>query len=377
MAGMVELAGWIVSGKSTILTILNSYEHFKYWFDAGLYLRFDDWVMIFPLVYTLGLFWIIERGVAAEEYPTFGALAFLLLFSVTFFHPHYAIWLVPFLALTIAGSRRMVVYHAIQIVCIFVYTLQWGSWTTWDLLKPVLDARVASLPDPVESIQAQIEPRIFFGLFRSILSATSIWMGWSLVRTLRTPCPGSPPPADGGGASLPSHRSRRRGVSHSTLLLLLTAPILAGCSTAVAGYSSPLAHDYGPVVWPVLGGQVEQQFIAGPGTSAAIDNDATTTPEKFQERLALLPADARTGTLDELRVGLRLARTTDFAGRPARIYNCWPATGPCCSTRRSTTCRASMTGCASPHRRRSAREISSRCGSCPVMDLTPPSCNLG
>ena len=46
-----------------------------------------------------------------------------------------SIWLVPFLALTIAWDRRMLVYHGIQIVCILVYTAQWGAWTTWDLLK--------------------------------------------------------------------------------------------------------------------------------------------------------------------------------------------------------------------------------------------------
>jgi hypothetical protein len=154
MAGAVELAGYIASGKSTLLTILNSYEHFKYWFDAGLYLRFDDWIFLFPLLYVIGLLWVSERGITADEYPTFAAATFLLLFSVTFFHPHYAVWLVPFLALTIANSPRMLVYHAIQVVCVLVYSAQWGSWTTWDLLRPAIGDRAASLPDPVESIQA-------------------------------------------------------------------------------------------------------------------------------------------------------------------------------------------------------------------------------
>ncbi|RIK39251.1 MAG: hypothetical protein DCC58_15535, partial [Chloroflexi bacterium] len=296
----LELAGWAVSGKSTILTILDSYEHFQYWFDAGLYLRFDDFIMLFPLAYALGLYWMVERGVTAEEYPTFGALAFLLLFSVTFFHPHYAVWLVPFLALTSAHIPRMVVYHAIQIVCVLVYTLQWGSWTTWDLLKPLLGARTASLPDPVEWVQAQIEPRIFFGFFRSILSATCIWMGWKLIQRL------PPRPAATGTSG-----ATRVG---APLLLLGMSPLLfAGCSAVVAGYSSPLAHDYGRVAWPALGATVEQVFIAGPGTSAAIDNDATTTQEQFLARHTALPEDARSGRLDELRVGVRLADDTGVA----------------------------------------------------------------
>jgi hypothetical protein len=185
LVGLVELAGLATSGKSTILTILNSYEHFQYWFDAGLYLRFDDWIFLFPAIYVVALLWISERGIAPEEYVPFSAAAFLLLFSLTFFHPHYAVWLVPFLALTIplaADSRRLTVYHAIQVVCILIYSAQWGAWTTWDLLEPLLGDRVASLPDPVEAIAGQIEPRLFFGLFRSILTAVSLWMAWRILR---------------------------------------------------------------------------------------------------------------------------------------------------------------------------------------------------
>ena len=184
MAALIELAGIATSGKSTALTILNSYDQLQYWFDAGLYLRFDDYVFLFPVAYALALLWISERGVAPEEYPVFGAAAFLLLFSITFFHPQYTIWLVPFLALTIAGSPRLTIYHAIQIICVLVYSAQWGSWTTWDLLRPVLGDRVASLPDPVEAIQSQVEPRLFFGFFRSVLTAVSLWMGWRLVHEL-------------------------------------------------------------------------------------------------------------------------------------------------------------------------------------------------
>lgn len=185
MVAIVELAGFATSGSSTLLTILNSYEHFQYWFDAGLYLRFDDWIFLFPVAYVIALLWVSERGVTPEEYVPLSAAAFLLLFSLTFFHPHYAVWLVPFLALTIplaAGSRRLTIYHAIQIACILIYSAQWGAWTTWDLFEPLLGDRVASLPDPVEAIDSQIEPRLFFGLFRSLLTAVSLWMAWKIVR---------------------------------------------------------------------------------------------------------------------------------------------------------------------------------------------------
>lgn len=184
MVGTVELAGILATGTSPALEILSTHQHFQNWLDAALYLRFEDWIFLFPVAYVVGLLWISERGLTASEYPTVAAAGFLLLFGLTFFHPHYSIWLVPFLALTIIDTPRLIVYHAIQVVCLLVYFAQWGSWTTWELLRPVIGDRVASLPDPHDAVAAQIDPRHFFGVFRSILTGVSLWMIWRLLKPL-------------------------------------------------------------------------------------------------------------------------------------------------------------------------------------------------
>lgn len=184
LAGLVEVAGIVATGQSPTLSILDTYVHFQYWFDAAIYLRFDDFIFLFPLAYTLGVLWAGERGIAPDEFPVVSAIVFLLLFGLTFFHPHYSIWLVPFLALTISASPRLVVYHAIQVVCLLVYFAQWGSWTTWDLWQPLLGDRAASLPDPYEAIAGQIDPKLFFGAFRSVLTAVSLWIAWHLLKPM-------------------------------------------------------------------------------------------------------------------------------------------------------------------------------------------------
>jgi hypothetical protein len=184
MVVLVEAAGLMTSGRSALLTMIRSYPHYQYWLAANFNLGMYDAIFVFPVVYVIGLLWAIERGIAPDEVPLFGAIAFLLLFALTFFHPHYAIWLVPFLALTIATSGRMIAYHAIQVVCILVYTAQWGLWTTWGLLAPVLGSNLDLLPVPIDIIAAQVRPQLVFGLFRSILTAVSIWMIWQLVRPL-------------------------------------------------------------------------------------------------------------------------------------------------------------------------------------------------
>ncbi|CAN5696973.1 hypothetical protein BH23CHL2_BH23CHL2_02040 [soil metagenome] len=181
----VELLGIIGTGESPTLEIIDTHQHFQNWLDAGVRLRFDDFIFFFPLVYILALLWISERGLSPDEYPAVASASFLLLFGLTFFHPHWAIWLVPFLALTIASNRRMIVYHGLQILALGVYFLQWGTWTTWELLRPTIGDRVASLPDPYEAIAARIEPRQFFGVFRSLLTAISLWIAWKLIQPLR------------------------------------------------------------------------------------------------------------------------------------------------------------------------------------------------
>ncbi|MCO5176202.1 MAG: hypothetical protein M9890_04400 [Thermomicrobiales bacterium] len=308
MVGLVEIAGLATSGKSTILTVLNTYEHLQYWFDAGFYLRFDDWILLFPVVFAIFVFWASERGVTADEYPRFAAVAYLLVFALTFFHPHYAIWLVPFLALTIAWTPRMVVYHAIQVVCVLVYSAQWGAWTTWNLLEPLLGDRVASLPDPVEAISAQIDPRMFFGLFRSLLTAVSLWMAWQILRGLIQTSNGR-----GNGVLRPDpERIAKRSLIVPGVLLPLVL-VTSGCTTQVTGFSSPVAHDYSGLAWQPLTQSVEQPFLAGSGIAAAVADDPKTTPAELQARQAALPEDVRSGDLTEMRVALRLAEDTGGA----------------------------------------------------------------
>lgn len=97
------------------------------------------------------------------------------------------------------------------------------------------------------------------------------------------------------------------------LLLIALAILLPGCSAQVAGMQSPVLHDYGTVDWIPVTQDIEQAFISGPGTSAAVQNDPGTTPEEYQARLAGLPEDARSGELQRIRVGLRLAEGNDMA----------------------------------------------------------------
>ena len=102
-------------------------------------------------------------------------------------------------------------------------------------------------------------------------------------------------------------RADRRSLIGVVLLWLL----LSGCSVQSSGMQSPVLHDYGPVEWVTLEHELEQALIVGTGYSAAIQNDQSTSPEVFLDRMAALPTDATSGELTELRIGLRLTDNSD------------------------------------------------------------------
>lgn len=99
-------------------------------------------------------------------------------------------------------------------------------------------------------------------------------------------------------------------LSGIALLMLLTT----ACTTQVTGHVSPIAHDHGVIEWHGLNRVIVQPFVAGPGHQAAIANDGKTTPEQFQQRLAALPEDARTGTLQTIDIGMRLEGANELQG---------------------------------------------------------------
>jgi hypothetical protein len=179
---------WAVSGSSPTLTLLNRYPHVEYLFQLSLPLyeltAFGQALefYLFPLAYALLVLWFYQgERYGLNDYVIGAAAAFLLVFTLTFYHPQYSIWLVPFIALAAARYRFLVPLHIVQVVLLLVHTLQWGSATTWELFLPLSQGAVAALPDPRNVISAQMPLNLFFSSARTILAAVSIWMGWRVL----------------------------------------------------------------------------------------------------------------------------------------------------------------------------------------------------
>lgn len=180
----VEGVALAMTGSSPTLTLLTRYQHITYLTDLVLPLRFGDQIFLFPLAYALLLLWYYEREPGGMgEFVTVGAVTFLGMFALAFFHPPYAIWLVPFLALTIDRDARLIGYHLLQGVLLFFIAFHWGKQMTVDLVLPVHPDVIGSLPDPRTLLGAQVPVPLFLGVVRSLFSALSLWMACRLLRT--------------------------------------------------------------------------------------------------------------------------------------------------------------------------------------------------
>lgn len=189
--GWILLDGivWALTVESPTMTLLNRYPHVSYLFEMSIPLyRFPFGqtleLFIFPLVYLLVLFWYYERNPEGTRDLIPAATAiYSLVFALTFFHPQYAIWLVPFMALAVARYPALLPLHLVQVVLLLVHTLQWGSATTTELFLPLSVEAVSLLPDPRNIIAAQMPLDLFFAIGRTALAGVSIWIAWRLMNS--------------------------------------------------------------------------------------------------------------------------------------------------------------------------------------------------
>ncbi|MEX2426072.1 MAG: hypothetical protein WD401_04835, partial [Thermomicrobiaceae bacterium] len=184
---LLDVVVWGATGESPTLTLLNRYPHVNYLFELSVPLyRFPFGqtleLFLFPLVYLLMLFWYYEQEpTGTRDLVPAATAVYGLVFALTFFHPQYAIWLVPFTALAVARFRFLLPLHVIQVILMLLHTLQWGSATTTALFLPLSGEAVSLLPDPRNVIAAQMPLDLFFAIVRTALAGVSIWIAYRVM----------------------------------------------------------------------------------------------------------------------------------------------------------------------------------------------------
>lgn len=194
------LIGVAVFGAATLLTTLSGAlpriisildsAHGQFLLAAKLPIILYDELVIFVIGYAILLFSAAEKDLSSYVVlRKYSLMVFLILFSFAFFNPQYFFALLPLLALELAEQPGLAWFHLVQIIGYAFYLLNWGSITTWWLFLPLNPGLFSRLTSPELIIQTFTNYKAVIAIFRSLLTAASLWMAYRIYRTL-PPTPG-------------------------------------------------------------------------------------------------------------------------------------------------------------------------------------------
>lgn len=180
------LANKTVNPKTVFLSVAQlRYIDFLLSF-ALMFLHMYDRLYPFIIGYCLILFSAAYSGRAAGLFNTlikYVTVSGLIFYSFCFFHPQYFLLIVPLTAFQISRDRRFLPLFFVLVFCYFIYVFQWGKDTTSRLFMPLNPEFFVNLKSPLEFISHFYPADKFIGIFRSIFTATSLWMAYLLLKT--------------------------------------------------------------------------------------------------------------------------------------------------------------------------------------------------
>jgi hypothetical protein len=175
----------VLTGAMPRILALLDRAHGQFLLAAKLPIILHDELVLFVIGYAILFFSSLEKDLSSYSVlRKYSLMVFLVLFSVSFFNPQYFFALLPLLALEIAEQPDLLWFHLVQIVGYAFYLLNWGSQTTWWILLPLNPALFSRLPAPESIIQTYTNYKAVIAIFRSLLTAASLWMTYRIYRTL-------------------------------------------------------------------------------------------------------------------------------------------------------------------------------------------------
>lgn len=138
-------------------------------------------IYVFILAYVCLLLYVYFKDDIKNpliEFASFSTITFLLFYSTSYFHPHYFVWFIPFLAIFYGyyHDNAIIELHCLQVVCFMFYTFYWGqalaSWMFASINPEILKTMTA----PINFIRYFYQDLFILNAIRSAFSAISISM---------------------------------------------------------------------------------------------------------------------------------------------------------------------------------------------------------
>jgi hypothetical protein len=182
--GLLALEGFsdLYFGRSVIFSLLNA-EQFNYIISAKLPLIIHDNIFIFIAAYFILIFsFLHQKNKTFELFLNYSGMVYLLYVAISFFHPQYLMWVIPFIILVFVRKNSLYYYHLLQFALLMIVLIYWGDLVTKFLFAPIDIKYVLYTAGPIPIINRFYDPVKFVNIFRSIFTAVSLWMMYLIYR---------------------------------------------------------------------------------------------------------------------------------------------------------------------------------------------------
>ena len=151
--------------------------------QLGLPVGFGEQILIVPAILIAFLFLCIYQDSGRKEKLPFYYLAITLtMVGGSHFHPQWALWALPFVALYFVSVRSWLIYLFYFVGFLGTVFLFNDKFLTLGLLSP-FDSGVFFLPTPAEVFTKVIEPSIVQSIFHTTLLVSGLWIVWVAYKT--------------------------------------------------------------------------------------------------------------------------------------------------------------------------------------------------
>lgn len=172
----IEAFSNLYFGKSVIFSLLNA-EQFNYLISAKLDLIIHDKIFIFIAAYTIIILSFIRQKVKTFELLiTYSGVVYMLYVAISYFHPQYLLWTVPFIIYVSVKDKGLHYLQWAQFIFLMVILVYWGDLVTTFVLTPFDHRFFIFMVGPIPLINRFYDAEKFVNIFRSVFTGISLWM---------------------------------------------------------------------------------------------------------------------------------------------------------------------------------------------------------
>lgn len=172
----IEAFSNLYFGKSVIFSLLNA-EQFNYLLSAKLDLVIHDKIFIFIAAYTIIILSFIRQKVKTFELLiTYSGVVYMLYVAISYFHPQYLLWTVPFIIYVSVKDKSLHYLQWAQFIFLMVILVYWGDLVTTFVLAPFDHRFFIFMVGPIPLINRFYDAVKFVNIFRSVFTGISLWM---------------------------------------------------------------------------------------------------------------------------------------------------------------------------------------------------------